>query len=368
MKNKRMREVKTSQPFSRCIRRVRIQALGLLAGAIFSTTARGQSPPPNDAFASRITITGTPATVTGSNVGASRETGEPMAALDVGANNAGGKSVWWTWTAPTNGTVTVDTIGSSFDTLLGVYTGSSVSHLASLGGNDDGAGNGLSRVTFTATAGTSYQFQVDGFNPTTTFSSGVGYFGTNPISAASGFIQLNVWEGPLPPVITNQPKSLAVTNGSTATISVAASGATPLMYQWFKDSQTLTNANSNPLSLTNVQPTDSGAYSVLVSNVAGSAVSSNAVLTVAPVVITSPPTNIITGVGYNVSLQAKAQAIGPVSYQWQKDGNPLLAATNSNLTLSNVQPADAGNYTLIASNNLATATSSVATVTVLPYT
>src|ERR1017187_1063088 len=88
--------------------------------------------PANDMFANRIVITGTSIVVTGSSVGATRETGEPYH-----AGNTGGASVWWSWTAPSVGTVTISTAGSSFDTVLGVYTGSSVSALMEVASNDD---------------------------------------------------------------------------------------------------------------------------------------------------------------------------------------------------------------------------------------
>ena len=78
------------------------------------------------------------------------------------AGNSGGKSVWWTWTAPSSGSVQIDTIGSSFDTILGVYTGSSVSSLTTVASDDDSGGNYTSKVTFNAVAGTVYQIAVDG--------------------------------------------------------------------------------------------------------------------------------------------------------------------------------------------------------------
>jgi hypothetical protein len=117
--------------------------------------------PANDNFANRIAITGTTVTVTGSNVGASKEPGEPSTL----AGNSGGRSVWWTWTAPTSGKVTLDTHGSNFDTLLGVYTGTSVSALTLIGANDDDPAGGTttSKLVFNAVAGTTYQIQVDGY-------------------------------------------------------------------------------------------------------------------------------------------------------------------------------------------------------------
>lgn len=114
----------------------------------------------NDLFANRMVLTGPSVTTTGSNQNATKETGEP-----IHGGNTGGRSVWWTWTAPASGTVTIDTAGSNFDTLLSVYTGSSVSTLTSVASNDDDWAGGLttSKVAFAVTAGTVYQIAVDGY-------------------------------------------------------------------------------------------------------------------------------------------------------------------------------------------------------------
>jgi hypothetical protein len=131
------------------------------------------NPPANDNFNNRIAIVGAVKTVTGSNIGATKEVGEPNH-----AGNAGGDSVWWTWTAPSNGTYTVTTRGSSFDTTLGVYTGTSVWGLTTIAYNDDGPNMGTaSLLSFFASAGTAYQIAVDGYN------------------AASGSIVLSVYPG-----------------------------------------------------------------------------------------------------------------------------------------------------------------------------
>lgn len=127
------------------------------SGEINRTTSASTGPANNN-FASRQQISGTSITTTGSNVNATKETGEPNH-----GGNTGGKSVWWTWTATQNGTVTIDTSGSSFDTLLGVYTGSSVGALTTIASNDDSGGGTTSSVTFSATSGTTYQIAVDGY-------------------------------------------------------------------------------------------------------------------------------------------------------------------------------------------------------------
>lgn len=114
-------------------------------------------PPPNDAFANAEAITGATGSVARSNNLATKEVGEPNHAA------AGGASAWFAWTAPSNGSFSFDTDGSSIDTLLAVYTGSAVNALTVRGSNDNPAGAGTTaRVIFTATAGTVYRIAVDG--------------------------------------------------------------------------------------------------------------------------------------------------------------------------------------------------------------
>ena len=76
--------------------------------------------PLNDSFANSFLLTGVSGSRTGYNRGATKETGEPNHAYTAGAWNAGGKSVWWRWTAPFTGWIAFDTFGSDFDTMLGV--------------------------------------------------------------------------------------------------------------------------------------------------------------------------------------------------------------------------------------------------------
>ena len=114
------------------------------------------TPPSNDLFSNAITISGPSGRTTGSNVGATEETDEP---------GLGTRSVWWRWEAPSDGMLRVDTAGSNFDTILGVYAGTQVGALTVLAENDDDADLVLhqSRVTLDVTAGTVYWFRVAGF-------------------------------------------------------------------------------------------------------------------------------------------------------------------------------------------------------------
>ncbi len=121
---------------------------------------------PNDNFANARSIynfTGSNLNISDTNVGSTGEAGEPD---HVGASTPI-NSVWFSWVAPSNVTMTFNTKGSSFDTTLAVYTGAAVNALTNITGSDDIAGTTQSRVTFAATAGTTYYLAVDGFSGNT---------------------------------------------------------------------------------------------------------------------------------------------------------------------------------------------------------
>src|SRR5262249_2911386 len=102
----------------------------LLTG--LATDSLGQAAPINDSFANRIVLSGSTNYVIASNVGASREAGEPSH-----AGSEGGSSIWWSWTAERSGTVLFSTTGSSFDTLLAIYFGDSLTNLTQIVSDDD---------------------------------------------------------------------------------------------------------------------------------------------------------------------------------------------------------------------------------------
>lgn len=113
--------------------------------------------PPNDDFSNRVPLSGVSATASGSTVNASVEDGEPTH-LDQASHSS-----WWSWTAPRTASVTISLAGSSFDTVLAVYTGGTVGALTLVGANDDTATGRTSALTFNATVGTTYQIAVDGY-------------------------------------------------------------------------------------------------------------------------------------------------------------------------------------------------------------
>ncbi len=119
------------------------------------------------------------------------------------------------------------------------------------------------------------------------------------------------------PIIVSQPQGQTVFAGSTVNLSAAAVGSQPLGYQWVVNgSNILAMATNATLTLTNVQPANAGNYSMFVSNLVGSANSSNAALTVIPSGSCFPP------------------PLGLVSW-WAAEGNALDSFGTNNGRLVN---------------------------------
>jgi hypothetical protein len=156
-----------------------------------------------------------------------------------------------------------------------------------------------------------------------------------------------------PPTITiNAPASQTVRGGTNVTLTTVSSGAGPLSFQWLFDGDVLSGSTNADLSLVNVQPANSGTYSVVVFSPAGSASSSNVQLTVlAPPSITSVPTNLTVRLSHpeaftNATFRVAATGAGPVIYRWLFNGSPISDATNAVLALTNVTTSSAGDYSV----------------------
>jgi len=129
-----------------------------LAKALQAATPPAPVPPANDAFGAAVGVTSASWALTGNNTNATSEVSEPSH-----AGNAPAKSVWWTWSAPSAGTCTLRTAGSTFDTVLAVYAGSSVGLLTPVASNDNTSPAVTdSTVSFTAVKGAVYRIAVDG--------------------------------------------------------------------------------------------------------------------------------------------------------------------------------------------------------------
>ncbi len=121
------------------------------------------TPPVNDNFSDSITLSSLEV-VSGTTVAATHEAGEPS---HVNPRLGSSASIWYSWTAPDDGTLKLDTEGSNYDTLLAVYSGETVGSLTLKDSNHDVLGDGnpfWSQVWFNVTAGTVYRIAIDGFD------------------------------------------------------------------------------------------------------------------------------------------------------------------------------------------------------------
>jgi hypothetical protein len=136
----------------------RIAALVVAAVAAGSlSVSAAAAAPANDSFTAAELVTGRTASLFANNNDATKEAGEPDH-----ADEPGGASIWYAWTAPADGRATVSTCFTpSLDTVLAVYTGDSLAALNEVAADDDGCG-AQSIVTFQAGAGTVYRIAVDG--------------------------------------------------------------------------------------------------------------------------------------------------------------------------------------------------------------
>jgi hypothetical protein len=171
------------------------------------------------------------------------------------------------------------------------------------------------------------------------------------------------------PTITSQPVGQTVFPNANVTFSVGATGTGPLSYQWRLNGTDISGATDSSYTRNNVQSSDAGDYSVLVSNTIGSVVSANATLAISvmdsPPAITAQPQN--RTVNQNASAAFSVTVLGtvPLSYQWQFNGADIGGATGTSYTRSTAQPGDAGSYWVVVTNSFGSATSDVATLTVI---
>src|SRR5581483_8172370 len=186
---------------------------------------------------------------------------------------------------------------------------------------------------------------------------------SNPYGAVTSEVAtLTVY---LPPAITNQPASQGVVLGQNASFSVGATGSGVMAYQWGFDGVAITDATNSVLALTNVQNSQAGSYSVVVTNAYGAVTSSVAALRVyLPPSITAQPVDQGVLENGNASFSVTAAGSSPLSYQWSLNGVPLSGGHAATLSLSHVQPNQAGGYGVVVSNAYGAVTSSVAALSV----
>ena len=243
-------------------------------------------------------------------------------------------------------------------------------------------------VVASGTATLSYQWQKDGAPISGAATATYGISSVTPSNAGTYSVVVSNWIGSttstaallavtVPPSLTTQPSAQSVTAGNSATFTVAATGSSPLTYQWRKDGTAIPGATATTFTVASVTAANVGSYSVIVSNSVSSLTSTAAALTLTPVAvaptITTQPrvesSNVLSKppdvpAGSNVSLSVIASGTAPLIYQWRKNDEPIIGATSPTYRLSSASTGDTGTYTVVVTNFVGSVTSTTIALTV----
>jgi alpha-tubulin suppressor-like RCC1 family protein len=226
-------------------------------------------------------------------------------------------------------------------------------------------------------------FSIDGASPTYLYTPNVwqkatfyldsGNHTLRWIPAPSSSSQVNCFvdevsyvAGPTAPVIIGPPLDKSVPAGSNILFSVTAGGTPTLYYQWSFNGTNLPGSTTSILSLQNVQPPKSGAYSVIVSNSMGTT-GATAILTVTPSApwVSAQPVDQKAVPGGNCVFSGTALGSEPLSYQWQFNGVDINGATFTRLVVPKISDSNLGSYRFLATNAYGSTVSTDASLTLV---
>jgi hypothetical protein len=224
--------------------------------------------PANDSFAQALPLSTLSTSTTGQNSGASVENNEPL--FEQGVTS----TVWYSWRPSNDGQAKLSTHGSSFDTTLAVYLGTSLQNLKETASNDDSKDKQFtSEVSFPAFAEQLYYIQVGGIR------EGSGDFTLNH-PAPTPIIPPPPPEKIFPPQIKSKPEDITLIEGQSLDLLVSVEGTTPFSYKWILNGQAIIGATQPSYAIPRLSLEDSGEYSIMVTNKRGADIATISNLTV----------------------------------------------------------------------------------------
>ena len=302
--------------------------------------ARSLPHPANDNFSGRkILVDGSTASESTQN--ATMEPLEPQP-----YPGQGGKSLWWTWTAPADGVVMVEARGNQLYCLIAAYHGDSIDSLQLVDRQFTSETFGGAALSLLVVAGETLQFQVD------------SYYGYNGTVAVNPRFFPGFAAAILPSFLTH-PQGTNMAAGRDVTLSATAAGSHPLSYQWSRDGVPIAAPSQSVLILTNAQSSDSGMYRVTVANTVSTVTSDPALVQIQPeppAIAFAEPDRTLTR-GYPFRLSVRATGSSPMGYQWFRNDQPIPGATNAQYLERHIGPDSTGVYSVRVSNPMGTTNS-----------
>jgi hypothetical protein len=169
-----------------------------------------------------------------------------------------------------------------------------------------------------------------------------------------------------------QPADRSVVAGTPTTFSAVFIGSGPLSYQWLENGSPISGATNAIYTIPTVYGSNTGSYSLVISNPLSTNTTRAAVLSVSttPVSFSDPtqPSDQVVVEGQAVTLAALVAGSPPIQYQWHFNNSTIAGATNSSYTIPFIMPSNAGPYYVTVSNPANSTNSRTAAITVLSDT
>ncbi len=188
----------------------------------------------------------------------------------------------------------------------------------------------------------------------------------NVVSIASGGNLAAAVSGTMAPFLNTPMLDKTAIVGTSPSFQVRITGTRPFVCQWRKNSVPIPGETNQVLVITNVAISDSGSYSVAISNRIGSILSPSAALNVVPLSIITQPQDQTGIIGGPVTFNVICDSVLPVFYQWRFGGSDLPGQTGSSLTLTGLTAGQGGTYSVVISNSAGVIISSNAVLTTVP--
>jgi formylglycine-generating enzyme required for sulfatase activity len=188
------------------------------------------------------------------------------------------------------------------------------------------------------------------------------------VSNSAGSVNSTLTTISCSPTITTQPASQTIASGSTATLTVTASGSDPLTYQWYRGAvgTTTTPEGTNSASFTTPTLSATTSYWVRVSNSAGSVNSTLATISCSPTITTQPASQTIAS-GSTTTLTVTASGPSPLTYQWYRGavGTTTTPVGTNSASFTTPTLSDTTSYWVRVSNSAGSVNSTLTTVETL---